>query len=177
MRRHLSAALAALLVASTLVAFTSGPAHAACDWSHYWKLTTRKPELVKRYKGESIYNNTQDPITRTVSTSITRDHRTTRSWEVGGEAGIDWKIVRAKVTGKYGESYVKGVSQTTSITDQMTIRVKHSGWMQANVWNRDVVASYRRIAPYCGDQLVARAVYRDKYKNTEARTKEGRVAW
>jgi opacity protein-like surface antigen len=177
MRRHISSALATLLVATSLVAFSSGSAHAACDWSYYWKLTTRTPELVKRYKGESIYNNTKDPITRTVTTSITRDHRTTKSWEVGGEAGIDWKIVRAKVTGKYGESYVTGVSRSTSIADQMTIRVKHSGWMQANVWNRDVVAAYRRIAPHCGDQLVARAVYRDKYKNTEAKTKQGRVAW
>jgi hypothetical protein len=39
------------------------------------------------------------------------------------------------------------------------------------------VAAYRRIAPHCGDQLVARAVYRDKYKNTEAKTKQGRVPW
>ena len=96
---------------------------------------------------------------------------------VGAEAGGDWAVVTAKVTAKYGQSSVEGVTKGTTVTRTMTIRPDHSGWMRANIWTKDYVTSYRRVAPYCGDQLVWRAVYHDKFRNHEARTQKGRVDW
>lgn len=169
--------LSSTIVAALFTVLTPGTAHAACDWSYYWNVTAHDAKRVAVYRGSSIYNNTQDNITRSVSVSTTRSHSDTHHWEVGADAGIDWKVVSAKISYKYGRSSTTGVSQTVTRTDSMTIRRHYSGWMQANIWNKDYIASKRRIAPYCGDQLVARAVWHDKFLNAEAKTTYGRVDW
>jgi len=59
----------------------------------------------------------------------------------------------------------------------MLIRPRHSGWTEMQVWFARYRVEKRRIAPYCGDQLMAAALYTDWYANGVAKTKRGRVPW
>lgn len=175
--RHLSAFVAAVVCAAGLVVVGSAPAHAACDWSTYYKTFVRKAGLVHAFKSPSDYNSTKDNVTLTFTSSTTRTYSNTASWEVGVEAGMDIKMVKAKVSGKYGRSSTQGLATTKSVSKTITIRPKHSGWSQLNLRRRVYVVEKRRIAPYCGDQLMVRVAYRDWYYNGSSHTKLGRVSW
>jgi len=135
--------VATALAAGTLVVpvATTAPAHATpCNNSARVTMWKADPFVTLRKNGkDSVYNRTQDPVTRTITYGYSHTYQVTHSWEVGASAGIDWKIVKASVNGKYGRAYT--TSETTSRTDALTftIRPRHTGWIRLVLYRRPVM--------------------------------------
>lgn len=181
-RRLLRLLPALALVAPLPVALGAvvSPASAACQSYSSWSVSKGGHHLTAAYKGHSIYNRTQDKMTRQVSSTITKTHTDTHSWEAGGEGGFSIGVWSAKVSGKYGSAATEGVTRGTTVTDTFTIRPHYSGWEQADVWTQNYVVKLYRVAEGCpaqGATLVGKMLFHDRYYNKEAATKKGRVGW
>jgi len=140
MRKTLAAALAAGTLVTVPVT-VQAPAHATpCNNSARIKMWKLDPYVTLRKNGrDSVYNRTQDNVTRTLTYGYSHTYQVTHSWEVGGSLGIDWKVVKASVNGKYGRAYTSSV--TTNRSDSLTfqIRPRHTGWVRLVLYRRPIM--------------------------------------
>ncbi|MCL2541228.1 MAG: hypothetical protein FWE71_02075 [Nocardioidaceae bacterium] len=182
--RRLAVVAALPLVASGIVAvggaLTSSASAACQDGGVSWTVSKGGNTLVKRFRGESRYNGTQDNATRTLTAYTESSTSETHSWEAGGGGGIDLGVWSAHVEGKYGRSSTTGVSQGVSESDTFTIRPGYSGWEEAQVHRQTyIVKAYHVIegCPAQGAKLIGEMAWHDAYVNGAEYTRKGRVGW
>jgi hypothetical protein len=182
-RRGLAASTVLPLVATGIVGFgaITAPAHAAClDGGDSWTVSKAAASLIKRDKGQSIYNGTLDNMTRSLSSTTTTSTSDTHTWTAGAGGGFSIGIWSAKVSGSYGQASVTGVSSSTTVTDTFTIRPKYSGWEEAQTWYQNYTVKLYHTTLDCpiqGTKLVSSMTWRDAYLNKAAMTQSGRVSW
>lgn len=128
-------ALSIVAPAGTAVA---GP----CDQSKFYTKVWKGPVDVKhRDDGNHSYYNPaggpkHDAIDLSMGYALNYDE--VRHWVVGGEAGGDWKVVSAKISGEYGRSYTQGVSLSGSVTHHLKVPNRHTGWLRVVTYQRVV---------------------------------------
>jgi hypothetical protein len=173
----LTTAMAPSAVAAPSTATPSQVVFERCDPSDAQFTVTRgDPRLITRYRSPiPLYNDTQDPITRYKSASVTRTHTESHHWEAGGEAGFELGPFKAAASGKYGRATTEGVSQGYSEGSTMTIRVHYTGWWQINILKRKyTIVRYHRT-PTCTRVTDAKLAWFDRSVLGLAKTVRGRV--
>lgn len=133
MRRPLAVALVVATLSAPLGAATA-PASAAipCDDSVTSSTYKGRVFVEDRVNGTlPVYNDTSDPVTKTVTLGRMVTNTVNKHWEVGAKASGGWGPVKAEISGTYGRSYTRADTVTETSSLAMTIRPKHSGWLRA----------------------------------------------
>ncbi len=135
--------LGPVLVSSLAVVAPAGSATAGpCDQSKFYTKVSKGPvTLEHRENGnDSYWNPAGGPNKDNVDIRLGIDirHEEVKRWVVGGEGGIDWKVVEGKISGEYGKSYTTGVSLSKSVTFGFEVPNRHSAWLRVNTYQRVV---------------------------------------
>lgn len=136
--------LSALIVIGALlsVPVTMSPAEATpCNSSKLYGSATKsgKTKILKRVPGKrSVFNDGPTTATRTVTFGRSATRGVTKRWEVGGSASAGWGPVKAEISGKYGEDYVKSDTVTSSESVSQPILPRHTAWMRVDFYERKV---------------------------------------
>jgi hypothetical protein len=172
---------AGALAAGTLVvpvAASAPPALAnPCAQSPWVTMKLMKPYVDLRKNGDdSIYNRTQDPVTRTLDYGYSHTYQVQKSWEVGGSAGISWSIVSANVSTKYGKTYTQSDAVSAGEHTTMTIRPRYTGWTRLVVYRHPIVWKKLRdtwTGTECKVHVIAKALWQPPKHQMVPITKKG----
>jgi len=163
---------------------TQAPAYAdSCD--HSLRTHMSKTSVVSRSRRGSnpdfsIYNRTRGPAAFSIKYGYTYTKSDTHSWEVGGSAVIDWKIVRADLNGKYGRSSTEGFSVTRDIAISVTVPVHYTGWWKVLAYKRyyywyQTTERWNDSRKACVTRTVRKAQWSDWSKQFIPITRKGHV--
>lgn len=175
----------ALLVAGLVVplgALTSPALADSCDHSNHHSLYRGAVVIRNRDNGSMSYWNKSGPGIwhGRIDFGYSLSYAIDRHWEVGADAGFDWKIIRADVNGKYGESYTHGVSVSSNVSLQVDVPRRHTGWIRALTYQRVVywkawTERWNANRQRCERHTIAKAYWGDKQLQMVRVVKAGHV--
>ena len=131
----------ALVTATMAIPGAVSPAAATpCNHSTFKEIWKGRVFVFARVPGEdSVYNN---PGGGTVKMTVRYGHSVTRSvtrhWEVSGGGGVNWGVVSADISGKYGRSYVNAATAAKSFSLSVPVKDNYTAWIRADFYRRVV---------------------------------------
>lgn len=141
MRTAVRSAALLLALASVPVITAAQPASATpCNQSTFHNVWKRDVFVFDKINGEdSFYNKpSSDHATFTVNLTYGREdtHSVTKHWEITASGGADWGVVKADISGTYGEQYTDAATTSASKTLNVTVKDGYTGWIRAVFYRR-----------------------------------------
>jgi hypothetical protein len=139
LRRLMTLAMLGALLSATPLMSGSPAAATPCDQGTFHDVWKKTKFVFARIDGEnSVYNDSGTAATYAISYGRSDSKSVTKHWEAGASAGFNWGVVRADVSGKYGESYVDAATTTASTTLTQSVQGHHTAWVRAVFYRRVV---------------------------------------
>jgi hypothetical protein len=135
-------ALALALVGATLsIPGAVSPASATpCDQGTFKDVWKGRVFVFDRVPGEdSVYNNPGGGTTMmTVNYGLAVTKSVSKHWEVSAGGGVNWGVVKADISGKYGRTYVNAATTSKGFSLTVPVKDNHTAWVRAIFYRRVV---------------------------------------